>query len=106
VEVLVAFAFVSLSPAVMVRIFSTGAQSTKASDAATIATLFAESSLASIRIEAPLREGEDPGALERGFRWRSSVQLFESDPREDIAPADVRLYEVSVTVSWREPEGE
>jgi general secretion pathway protein I len=73
VEVLVAFAIVSLSLAVMVRIFSTGAQSTKASDAATIATLFAESSLASIGIEAPLREGEDSGALDGGFRWHSSV---------------------------------
>ena len=106
VEVLVAFAIVGLSLAVIARIFSTGVQSSRAADAATVATLLAESSLASIGIETPLREGEDSGALDGGFRWRSTVQRFESDTAEGIAPADVRLYEVSVTVSWNESESE
>ena len=106
VEVLVAFAILAFSLAVIARIFSTGAQSSRAADAVTLATLLAESSLASIGIEAPLREGQDSGAWDSGFRWRSTVQLFESETPADLALADVRLYEVSVTVSWNVSGGE
>ena len=100
IEVLVAFAIAALSLATLMRIFGTGLESARISEAQSRATMVAESRLAAIGVERPLVVGESAGETEDGYRWR-----VVASPLADDAAAPVIRYEVTVVVAWG-PEGE
>ena len=99
-EVLVAFAILSISLGVLLQIFATGLRNAGVADDYTRATLYAESILAAIGREAPLIEGARDGPINDQFSWRGTVDIFtENMPDPEITR--VQAYRVRVEVFWR-----
>lgn len=76
-EVLVAFTVLAIMMTVLLRIFSDGFRGMTAADAHTLATLHAQSALASVGGEIPLTPGDWTGVHDDGFRWRVEIEPYE-----------------------------
>jgi len=99
-EVLVAFAILSVALGVMMQAFSTGLRSQASSATVAVATEIGRSKLAEVGATIPLQAGETTGMAPGGYRWRVSIR-----PRTEEAVATnyatiVRPMEVSVVVRW------
>ncbi len=99
IEVLVAFVILAVALGVLMQVFSTGLRNARVAENYTTATLYAESMLAAVGVEAPLAEGETSGDFDDHFRWRLDVQPYEAPDSENEAAAG-RAFQVVVTVSW------
>ena len=98
-EVLVAFAILSISLGVLLQTFATGLRNVGLADDYTQATLYAESILTAIGRTGVLSVGERSGPINEQFSWRSSVTPYEEAmPDPEIIKA--RVYRVSVEVYW------
>lgn len=75
-EVLVAFAILSISLGVLLQVFATGLRNAGVADDYTQATLYAESILAAYGREAPLSEGVRAGPINDRFSWRGAVSTY------------------------------
>ncbi len=99
-EVLVAFAILSVSLGVLLQVFAGGLRNAGVSGDYTQAALYAESILAAIGREAPLSEGVHSGPIDDRFSWRSTVDAYtEGMPVSENMP--VHGYRVRVEVFWR-----
>lgn len=98
-EVLVAFAILSVSLGVLLQAFATGLRNVGVADDYTQATLYAESILAAIGRETPLAEGNRSGPINDRFSWRSAVNAY-TDGMPDPEKTQVRAYRVEVEVFW------
>lgn len=99
-EVLVAFAILSVSLGVLLQVFATGLRNAGMADDYTQATLYAESILTAYGREAPLGEGIREGAINDRFSWRGTVSAhIEGMPDSD--KTRVKAYRISVEVFWR-----
>jgi general secretion pathway protein I len=98
-EVLVAFAILSVSLGVLLQVFANGLRTAGISDDYTRATLYAESILAAIGTEVPLVDGERSGPVNERFAWRSVISAY-SEGLPDAEKTQVRAYRVEVEVSW------
>ncbi|MEE8247170.1 MAG: prepilin-type N-terminal cleavage/methylation domain-containing protein [Alphaproteobacteria bacterium] len=105
-EVVVAVAILAVSMGVLLQLFSTGLKGARLAEHRTIATLLAESKLATIGVESPLEAGESGGQFAGGYRWRATVGRYEEPGREEPPDGDAEAYEVVVTVSWGEGSAE
>jgi general secretion pathway protein I len=100
-EVLVAFIILAMALGVLMRIFSGGLGNIGAAEHYSQAVAIAELKLAAIGVESPLTEGENTGAAEHGYTWRTSVHRYEErDQPVEAASRLVDLYQVDVTVNW------
>ncbi|MDG4555298.1 MAG: prepilin-type N-terminal cleavage/methylation domain-containing protein [Candidatus Competibacter sp.] len=99
-EVLVAFAILSVSLGVLLQIFATGLRNAGVSEDYTRATLYAESILAAIGREAPLTEGVRDGPINDQFSWRGTVDAY-AENMPDPEKTRVRAYRVRVEVFWQ-----
>lgn len=99
-EVLVAFAILSIALGVLLQAFATGMRNAGLADDYTRATLYAESILAALGREAPLVEGEYSGAINAQFAWHSTITPYSAGLPPPSEQTRVRAYHVSVTVSW------
>ena len=86
------------------QVYATGLHSTRVAESHTLATLLADSKLATIGIETPLEEGEQTGDFDNGFRWHSTVRPYDRGGLADGEAPLIRAYEVVVTVAWGEPD--
>jgi general secretion pathway protein I len=98
-EVLVAFAILSVSLGVLLQVFATGLRNAGMADDYTRATLYAESILAAIGREAPLSAGAREGSINDQFSWRGTVSEY-NDGLPDPERTQIRAYRVSVEVFW------
>ncbi|HRX69567.1 MAG: type II secretion system protein [Candidatus Competibacteraceae bacterium] len=98
-EVLVAFAILSISLGVLLQVFATGLRNAGVADDYTRAVLYAESILAAIGREVPLAEGEHSGPVNEQFSWRSVVSAYTEGMPESEQPR-FRAYRISVEVYW------
>ena len=98
-EVLVAFAILSVSLGVLLQVFATGLRNAGTADDYTQATLYAESILAAIGKETPLEEGNHSGPINDRFSWRSTTSAY-TDGMPDPEITRVRAYRVGVEVFW------
>jgi len=98
-EVLVAFAILSISLGVLLQVFATGLRNAGLADDYTRATLYAESVLAAIGRETPLTEGERSGPVNDRFSWRSTVSAY-TEGLPDPEKIRARAYRVNVEVYW------
>lgn len=101
-EVLVAFAILSVSLGVLLQVFATGLRNAGAADDYTQATLYAESILAAYGREAPLNEGVHEGAINDRFSWRGVVSAY-AENMPDPENTRMRAWRVSVEVFWGGP---
>jgi general secretion pathway protein I len=98
-EVLVAFAILSVSLGVLLQVFATGLRNAGAADDYTQATLYAESILAAFGRETPLNEGQHSGPINDRFSWRGTVSAY-TEGMPDPEKTRVRAYRVEVEVFW------
>lgn len=98
-EILVAFAILSVSLGVLLQVFATGLRNAGTADDYTKATLYAESILAAIGEETPLAEGNHSGPINEQFSWRSRISLY-TDGMPDPEKTRVRAYRIGVEVFW------
>ncbi len=124
-EVLVAFAILTLSLGVVMQIFSTGLNNLALGDEYSRATLLAQSRLAALGIEEPLKAGDESGDFGDGYHWHVTVtpydlpQSNEGRPDSDLSAlagsfqskrpglrtagtggAPVDAFDVMVEVTW------
>lgn len=98
-EVLVAFAILSISLGVLLQIFATGLRNAGISDDYTQATLYAESILTAIGRETSLAEGSHSGPINDRFSWRSTISVY-TEGLPDPEKTQVQAYRVGVEVFW------
>jgi general secretion pathway protein I len=105
-EVLAAFVILALVGTALFRLFSGALGNASLADEYSRATLFAESRLAGIGVETPLREGSQQGVSEDGFyAWTLKVEPYSppgTTPEMEnvVAAMAVRLWRLGVTVRW------
>jgi general secretion pathway protein I len=105
-EVLVAFIILALVGTALFELFGGALNNASAADEYSRAALFAESRLTAAAVETPLREGGDQGVSEDGkYAWAKKIEPYvapgttaEEDRLGQLAA--VRLWRISVTVSW------
>ena len=100
IEILVAFVVLSLTLSVIMQIFSGGLRNVRHSDNYSRALYLAESRLAALGVEQPLREGVISGELDQRFRWQISVRPYREAVTADETLLKLALYHVMVVVSW------
>ena len=105
-EVLVAFVILALVGAALFQLFGGALNNASAADEYSRAALFAESRLTAAAAETPLREGGDQGVSEDGkYAWATRIEPYvapKTTADEDRLGqlSAVRLWRISVTVSW------
>jgi general secretion pathway protein I len=106
IEVLVAFVILALVGTALFRVFSGALGNASLADEYSRATLYAESRIAGIGVETPLREGTLQGTSDDGYyAWTVQVEPYTPP---GITPAmqgtvdamAVRLWRLAVTVRW------
>lgn len=100
-EVLVAFAILSLTLGVLLRVYASGLRAAVQADGYSRAVLLAQSELERLGREAPLEPGRHAGQWGERYRWRSRIEPFEPDegPATDQT-GPWAPYRVWVTVLW------
>jgi general secretion pathway protein I len=105
-EVLAAFVILALVGTALFRVFSGALGNVTASEDYSRATLYAESRLATLGVETPLRDGVQQGASDDGYyAWTAKIEPYTPPgitPEMDSAAATmpVRLWRLAVTVRW------
>jgi general secretion pathway protein I len=85
----------------LLQVFSGGLQAARSGDQYTRATVIAQSRLAALGVEQPLREGVSSGNVESPYHWRITVSPYH----DDQMPAADHLLQplaVHVEVFWEE----
>ena len=82
-EVLVAFTLFAVAMGVLMQIFSSGVNGAILADRYARATMYAESKLAAVGLEEPLKEGSSSGKFDDDFSWQITVK-----PYQDPAPKE------------------
>ncbi len=100
-EVLVAFAILAMSLGILYQAFGGSLRNLAVAGDYTSAMIIAESKLAEVADQVPLRQGSEQGE-ENGFNWKVDVLPYEEleDP-----PASFKPYQVHVEVTWGNAAG-
>jgi general secretion pathway protein I len=101
IEILVAFAILSLSLGVILRIFAGGGHIAATADEYSRAILTAESLMASLGVEKPLQPGQSGGEIPGGYRWTVDVTPYPFD--QSLLGGQkfgFNPYWVDLTVEW------
>ena len=102
-EIIVAFAVAALVLGALYQIFATGLRSGTLAERQSRALLLAESTLEAVGAQAAIAAGAAREEIDGGFERTTRVR-----PRPDLMPAgdearrDAMIYEVEVSVSWRD----
>jgi general secretion pathway protein I len=98
VEVVVALTILALALGVLLNVMSNGIRQTGQAETLAEAASLAQSLLAKIGTELPLRDGQITGQSDRGFRWRVQIDAYGdgTDRREWPAGA----HQVMAEVLW------
>lgn len=106
-EVLVAFVILALVGTALFQLFGGALNNASAADDYSRAVLLAESRLADAAVEnLPLRESSDQGTTEDGkYSWATKVESYvgpgtTADQDRLGQSSSVRLWRISVTVTW------
>jgi len=100
-EVLVAFAILSLSLGVLMQIFSSSLRSSGLSDRYSGALIVAESRLAAAGVEGKMQPGTEEGTTDSGYHWSSEISEYRDwEPTSVIT--DYKAYRVKVRVRVEE----
>ncbi|NHI02079.1 prepilin-type N-terminal cleavage/methylation domain-containing protein [Oceanimonas sp. MB9] len=98
-EVLVAFAVLTVTLGVLLNIFSLAMRTTQAVQDQQKAVLLAESRLAELSAGVTLRPGVERGDFDDRFAWESRIEEFDTQTLMDNQ-SQLLPYRLSVVVSW------
>lgn len=98
-EVLVAFSILSISLGVLYQVFSSSLNNSALSADYSRAMIIAESQLALVMQDVPLREMSDQGEIDERYQWQVEVVRYQEDKEQQgrFAP-----YQVTSRVNWRD----
>jgi len=101
-EVVVALAIIVLAFGAIYQTLGIGTRSLGETEEIAYATLLAESEMASLGIERPLRESTSAKTTSDGYLVRTEVKSIE--PSEGAAPtrSSYKIYDVTLTIEWGE----
>jgi general secretion pathway protein I len=105
-EVLAAFVILALVGTALFRVFSGALGNVAVSEEYSRATLYAESRLAALGVEAPLREGAQQGTSDDGYyAWTAKIESYTppgitADMDSAAATMAIRIWRLAVTVRW------
>jgi len=105
-EVLAAFVILALVGTQLFRLFSGALGNAALADEYSRATLYAESRLAAVSVETPLKESSFQGTSDDGrYAWTAVIAAYlPPSPTPDLDSATaamaVRLWKLAVTVTW------
>ena len=106
-EVLVAFVILALVGTALFQLFGGALRNASVADEYSRAALVAESRLTAAAVEnTPLREGGDQGTTDDGkYSWETKIEAYvppgtTADQDRLAQSAAVRLFRISVSVSW------
>ncbi|MDP5293438.1 prepilin-type N-terminal cleavage/methylation domain-containing protein [Oceanimonas sp. CHS3-5] len=100
-EVLVAFAVLTITLGVLLNIFSLAIRTTQTAQEQQKAVLLAESRLAELDAGYTLRPGVERGEFDDRFAWETRIEEYDSRALMDNQTLLI-LYRLSVVVSWSE----
>jgi len=103
-ELIVAFAILSVSLAVLYRVFSASTQQAMLGRDYSNAVMLAESRLAELAARRPIVVGEETGAFNDRYRWKSTVHRYRVPDTALGSRFPVPPYEIAVEVSWGEAD--
>jgi hypothetical protein len=104
--VLVAFVILALVGTTLFRLFGASLNNASAADEYSRVAAFAESRLAMLALDLPLRETSDQGTSDDGrYTWTTKVEAYvppgSTDDQARLAQLlPMRLWRLSVVVSW------
>ena len=105
-EVLVAFALLAAALTVLLAALSTASRQVRLGEDAGRARLHAQSLLATLGTEPPLRVGTQQGQWEQGrYRWQLQVQPWQ-EAQGQPAPGSYTLLHIQLQVRWGERASE
>jgi len=99
-EVLAAFVVFALAYTTLLQVFSGGVRSTILSQEYTEAVLLAQSKIAELGVEEPLRTGGDGGDFDDKYRWELEVTEWETGGSFSSGSSQTELLHVTLTVLW------
>ena len=99
-EVLVAFAILSMSLGVLYQAFSNSLRNVAASGDYSRAMIIAEARLAEAMADVPINEGSDQGEVDDRYQWKLTVQRYEYD--DEGITSQFTPYQVQVVVTWQD----
>lgn len=100
-EILIAFCIMALSLGILLNIFSGGINTAIIAEDYTIATQVAESVLAKVGSEIPLKNFQDSGTEREKYQWSVSIVPYVLNPEmADPKNAVAEMFKVNVTVEW------
>lgn len=97
-EVLIAFAILAISLAVLMQTFSHGINATRVAEEHAAAVMLARSVMDEVGRSIPLEEGEHEGDWESGLSWHLDIHPFESSEISLNEDASLELFAVSLSV--------
>ncbi len=100
-EILVAFAVLSLSLGVLLQIFSRAMETTVISQNYSLAITVAESQLNAVGVDLPLQPGTYNGTLDNAIDWNLHIDQYPTTLWLGDSPQLVP-YQVTVVTSWRD----
>lgn len=104
-EVLVAFVVMGLVVGVLLQLFGSSMRSTALADEYSFAVQLAESKLAAVGSEIPIKQGEVSGSVKQsGYHWQVNMQPLKLDDKMEKVPVPVQLFQVEATVTWQNGE--
>ena len=104
VEVIVAIGILSLTLTVLLNVITNSIRQTIQAERMAEAGSLAQSLVATLGTERPVREGRDAGQVPNGLRWRLNLQPFGDGADRQQWP--VGAYKVSVEVRWDDGRSE
>ncbi len=99
-EVLVAFAILSMSLGILYQAFSNSLRNVGTSGDYSRAMIIAEARLAEAMADVPINEGSDQGEVDGRYQWKVMVQRYEYEGEEIVSR--FTPYQVEVVVSWQD----
>jgi general secretion pathway protein I len=100
-EVLVAFTILAMLLGALFQVFSGGLRAARSGDQYTRATIIAQSRLAALGVEQPLREGVASGTDDDPYHWRVTVSPYLDDQML-VVDHVLQPLTVHVEVFWEE----
>lgn len=99
-EVLVAFAILSISLGVLYQAFANSLRNVSAVDHHSRAMVIAESRLVEALSEVPYKEGSDSGKVDDYYSWEVSIERYEVPEQGVELKQKLEPYQIEVQVSW------
>lgn len=102
VEVLVAIAIVSITFLSLAKVLADSRSLGLRAENMSQAISLAQSVLARVGADIPVRASESEGDFLGGFRWRLTIQFYENDDTRSTREDSIGAYRVQADIVWNE----